>query len=179
MEPYIQISKINDFVYCPASLYLHTMFEGFSEQTFHATPQVAGKLNHQAVDEKTYSSAKRYLVGMDVYSTTYNVSGKIDMYDIQTKTLIERKTKIRELYDGYRYQLYAQYFCLLDMGYEVTNMTIRSLSDNKSYPIPLPSLQEKNEFESILNQIRSFDPKSLFVHSCPKCEKSIYGTLSW
>lgn len=49
MEPYIQISKINDFVYCPMSLYLHGMYEGFSQRAYHARPQVVGKINHEAI----------------------------------------------------------------------------------------------------------------------------------
>lgn len=166
-------------MYCPASLYLHTMFEGFSEKTFHDTPQVVGKLKHTAIDEKTYSSAKRYLVGIDVYSTNYNIAGKVDIYDLKTKTLIERKAKIQKVYDGYRYQLYAQYFCLQDMGYEVSSMVIRSLDDNKTYTIPIPKKKEQKEFGVVLKQMRSFDPRSLYAHSCPKCEQSIYGTLSW
>ncbi len=179
MESYIQISKINDFTFCPASLYLHGMYEGFAESAYHEKPQVKGKLLHKAVDDKTYSSASRFMVGNEVYSQTYEIMGKIDIYDKETETLIERKTKIKHIYDGYRYQLYAQYFCLAEMGYPVRKLVLRSLEDNKNYEIPLPNAEEKRKFENVLNEIRTFDPKTLLSHRCPKCESSIYGSLSW
>lgn len=179
MEPYIQISKINDFMYCPASLYLHGSYEGFSQKSYHEKPQVVGKINHEAIDEKTYSTAKRFVVGISVYSPTYGIAGKIDIYDSETKTLIERKTKIKQVYDGYRYQLYAQYFCLAEMGYTVKKLALRSLADNKHYELPMPSEKEKREFEDTLRAIKTFDPKSLLSHRCAKCAMSIYGALSW
>lgn len=179
MEPYIQISKINDFVYCPMSLYLHSMYEGFSEKVFHAKPQVVGKLKHEAVEDKTYSTAKHFVVGLSVYSQIYGIAGKIDIYDKETETLIERKTKIKKIFDGYRYQLYGQYFCLTEMGYSVKKLVLRSLQDNKNYELPIPSEAEKKEFEDVLHAIQTFNPKSLLSHRCPRCEMSIYGVLSW
>lgn len=179
MEPYIQISKINDFVYCPASLYLHGMYEGFSDKTFHEKPQIVGKINHEAIDKQTYSTAKRFLVGIEVYNQEYNIMGKIDIYDKEMETLIERKTKIKQIFDGYRYQLYAQYFCLTEMGYPIKKLLLRSLQDNKNYEIPMPAEKEKEEFGNVLRAIWAFDPKSLLSHRCPKCEMSIYGALSW
>lgn len=166
-------------MYCPASLYLHTMYEGFSERLFHEKPQNVGKIKHEAVDNQTYSTSKRFIVGMNVYSVVYGIMGKIDIYDTETKTLIERKTKIKKIFDGYRYQLYAQYFCLIEMGYSVEKLVLRSLEDNKNYVLPAPSEKEKKEFEGVLRNIRKFDPKQLLSHSCPKCSLSIYGALSW
>ncbi len=179
MEQYIQISKINDFAYCPASLYLHTMYEGFSEKTYHNKPQTVGKLKHEAIDEKTYSSESRFMIGIEIYSQKYGIMGKIDIYDKETQTLIERKAKINKIYDGYRYQLYGQYFCLAEMGYPVKKLVLRSLSDNKKYELPVPSEKERMEFEKILNDIKNFDPKQLLSHRCPKCSQSIYGPLGW
>lgn len=179
MESYIQISKINDFMYCPASLYLHGMYEGFSEKTFHEKPQVVGKINHEAIDEKTYSTARRFLIGMDVYSQKYNIMGKIDIYDQEARALIERKTKIKQIFDGYRYQLYAQYFCLVEMEYPVKKLVLRSIQDNKNYQIPIPTEKDTKEFEELLHAIWVFDPKNLFSHQCLKCQMSIYGSLSW
>lgn len=179
MEPYIQISKINDFLYCPMSLYLHGMYEGFSQKTYHAKPQVVGKLRHEAIDEGNYSTASRFIVGLEVYSQTYEIMGKIDMYDTQTKTLIERKTRIKRIFEGYIYQLYAQYFCLEEMGYQVKRLVLRSLEDNKNYEVKIPTEAEKRRFEGVLNAIKNFDPTALLSHRCPKCEQSIYGALSW
>lgn len=179
MESYIQISKINDFLYCPASLYLHAMYEGFSQDIYHGKAQVAGKINHETIESGIYSTAKRYLLGVPVYSERYNVMGKIDIYDSKTKTLIERKTKVKHVCKGYRFQLYAQYFCLVEMGYKIEKLVIRSLQDNKRYAIPLPTMSDTYEFSNLLQQMRQFNSEQLFNHSCAKCRGSIYNTLTW
>jgi len=179
MESYIPISKINDFLYCPKSLYLHMMYENFDESLFHDKPQTEGKLNHLPIEEKTYSTAKRFIIGKEVYSEKYKIMGKIDIYDTETKTLIERKTKIKQIFDGYKYQLYAQYFCFKEMGYKVEKIILRSLSDNKNYEIPIPTQKDEIEFKKLIDRIYSFNPKELFNHHCPKCDNSIYGVLSW
>lgn len=179
MESYIQISKINDFMYCPVSLYLHEAYGSSSEKIYHEKPQVVGRLNHTTIDADTYSTSKRFLVGIEVYSSVYNIMGKIDIYDAETKTLIERKTRIKYIYDGYRYQLYAQYFCLTEMGHLVKKLVLRSLEDNKTYDISIPKKKEKQEFEEILNRMKSFSAKDLLTHHCTRCEGHIYDTLGW
>jgi CRISPR-associated protein Cas4 len=155
------------------------MYEDFDESLFHDKPQTEGKLNHQPIEEKTYSTAKRFIIGKEVYSEKYRVMGKIDIYDTGTKTLIERKTKVKQIFDGYRYQLYAQYFCLREMGYKVKRIVLRSLKDNKNYDIPLPTKRDEKEFTNLISRIWSFNPKELITHHCSKCEKSIYKVLSW
>jgi CRISPR-associated protein Cas4 len=179
MESYIPISKINDFLYCPKSLYLHLMYENFDESLFHDKPQIEGRLSHQSIGEKTYSTAKRFIVGKEVYSEKYKIMGKIDIYDTETKTLIERKTKVKRIFDGYKFQIYAQYFCLKEMGYEVERIVLRSLKDNKNYEISLPTHKDEEEFEELINKIWFFDARELINHRCPKCDRSIYRVLSW
>lgn len=179
MESYIPISKINDFLYCPKSLYLHLMYENFNESLFHREPQKEGKLNHESIEGQTYSTAKRFIVGKEVYSEKYKIMGKIDIYDRETQTLIERKTKIKQIYEGHIFQLYAQYFCLEEMGYSVREIILRSLKDNKNYRIPLPDSKNEKSFRETIDKIWSFNPKVLLKHRCSKCEKSIYGVLSW
>ena len=179
MESYIQISKINDFLYCPRSVYLHSIYENFNAKTFHRSAQVAGKLNHASIDEGRYSSAKKYLQSLPVYSEKYGIAGKIDIYDSEKKHLIERKTKIKKIWQGYIYQLYAQYFCMKEMGYEIREMFLYSMEDNKKYKITLPTEKERLEFEKTIEQIRNYDPLADKKHSCPKCRDSVYGGLAW
>ena len=178
LEQYIQISKINDFIFCPKSVYLHRIYENFDQNTYHQEPQKVGKLNHENIDSGKYSTAKKFLQGMPVYCNKYEIAGKIDIYDSETKTLIERKTKIKKIYDGYKYQLYAQYFSLIEMGYAVNKMFIHSLNDNKRYEIPIPNKKETEEFGNIIDWIRRFDvlkhkPKVVKA----KCDNCIYSNL--
>jgi len=104
--------------------------------------------------------------------------GKIDIYDIEEEALIERKFKIKNIYDGQRFQLYAQMYCLQEIGYEVKKMFIHSLSDNKRYPIDLPDDAEKKKFEKVIDDIRNFNPAD-FVGKINKnkCENCIYRQL--
>lgn len=179
MESYIQISKINDFLFCPRSIYLHSLYENFNQKTYHSEYQVAGRLNHESIDGGTYSSAKRYLQALPVFSEKYGIAGKIDIYDGKEKSLTERKTKVKKIWQGYIYQLYAQYFCMLEMGFEVEKLFIYSMEDNKKYEIEIPKKEAVEEFEKTLNQIKNYDPLKDKKHSCDKCVNSIYGSLSW
>ena len=104
--------------------------------------------------------------------------GKIDIYDKETNAIIERKTKVNKIYDGYLYQIYAQYFCMTEMGYKIEKLFIHSLKDNKRYKIKLPTKKEVDEFENLLYQIRNFDihnPK--FTQNPKKCQQCIYSEL--
>ena len=74
---------------------------------------------------------------LDVYCEKYRLLGKIDIYDGKKKILRERKRQIKQVYDGYIFQLYGQYFSLIEMGYEVDKMELYSMIDNKKYPIEL------------------------------------------
>ncbi|MFH1030792.1 MAG: type V CRISPR-associated protein Cas4 [bacterium] len=178
MEDYIQISKINDFIFCPYSLYYHSIYENFSQKVYHESPQTKGKIKHECIDKGKYSTAKKFLQGMDVYSEKYGVCGKIDIYDKEEQSLIERKNKVVKIYDGYKYQLYAQYFCLLEMGYEIKKMFIHSLSDNKRYKIDLPTGEELEKFEKIISDMRSFKiEKDKIEKNGNKCAMCIYRQL--
>lgn len=178
MESYIQISKINDFLYSPQSLYLRSVYESFDTDIYHEEAQIVGKLNHENIEEGKYSTAKRYLQGTTVYSEKYNLGGKIDIYDQQTKTLIERKTKIHKLHQGHKYQLYAQMFALEEMGHKVEKLCIQSLRDNKRYVIPPPDFIDIREFERTLQEMRDYDARKRdpFLY---RCDLSIYKHLSY
>ena len=178
MEDYIQISKLNDFIFCPKSIYFHGVFESFSEKTYHDTPQTVGKIKHEIIENGEYSSLKHFLQGMDVYSEKYGLCGKIDIFDIKKGFLIERKYKIKKIYDGYRYQLYAQAFCLEELGYKVKGLYIHSLADNKRYKIDLPDTKEIANFGKLINAIRHFDMADPnFMFNEKKCAMCIYKPL--
>jgi CRISPR-associated exonuclease Cas4 len=175
----IQISKINDFLYSPESLYLHSMYESFEQTSYKDSAQVKGSLNHEAIDTNTYSDTKKWLSGTRVYSEKYGLVGRIDQYNIQTGELVERKTTVKQIHTGYIYQLWAQMFALQEMGYAVKKLKLFSLSDNRNYPVQRPSPQEVLEFASTIESMRQFDPLSLLVLHLPdqKSHGSIYGEL--
>ena len=178
MDSFIPISKINDFLFCPYSLYYHGIYEGFSAKVCHSVAQTAGKIKHETVDSGTYSTAKKYLLGIDVCSEKYGLVGKIDIYDREAKELIERKNKVNRIYDGYKYQLFAQYFCLAEMGYEVLKLKIHSLTDNKNYDVLLPSGEELARFERTIIDMREFDVAHNDYKKNPvKCAQCIYREL--
>lgn len=177
MEPYIQISKINDFIFCPMSLYYHSIYENFSEKIYHSEYQTRGKISHKNIEKGDYSSLKRYLQGIDIYSEKYKLAGKIDIYDTLSKTVIERKYLVKKIFDGYRFQLYAQYFCLIEMGYEVKKLKIHSLADNKNYIIPLPEGDRLNKFKNIIKAMYEFNPRLKIRKNKNKCARCVYGAL--
>ena len=178
MEQYIKISTMRDFDFCPYSIYFHNLYENYEKQLYQDTPQINGTLNHSLIDSGNYSTSKDILQWTAVFSEKYGLIGKIDCFHIATKSLIERKSHISEVYLGMKYQLYAQYFCLTEMGYEVEKLKLYSLDDNKVYEIPLPNEQEIQIFEAFLQEYKRFDPRnSDFKPQLDKCQNCIYAEL--
>jgi len=177
MDRAIQISKVNDFIFCPYSIYLHSIYEDFADSLYHSDFQVRGRIKHKRIEAKKYSSLKKYLQGKSVFSSKYNLIGKIDLYDKEEETLIERKYKVNEIYDGYKYQLFAQKLCLEEEGYKVRRMIIHSLVDNKTYKIKLNKL-EKLKFFATIEQMQKFDLNfNDSKVSEDKCNNCIYINL--
>lgn len=178
MESYICITQLNDFIFCPRSIYFHNIYQqNYSQETYHKTWQKKGQAAHKAVDEGHYSTSKDVLQGLSVYSDKYNLFGKIDTLDLRTGELVERKYSVTQIYDGFRYQIYAQYFALLEMGYEVNSLKIYSKKSNKSYPIAIPSAEEKKEFENVIENIQKFSLDQPFTQNPKKCKHCIYNML--
>src|SRR4030042_920632 len=174
MESYIQISKLNDFIFCPYSVYLHSVYENFNQKIYHSTPQTVGKICHEIIEEKRYTTSKWILQGIDVYSEKYNLAGKIDIFDIKRGELVERKYKIKQIFDGYKFQLYAQKFCLEEIGYKVKKIFIHSLSDNKRYPLALPNKAEIKKFELLIEKIKNYQVERPHFRNNNKCTMCIY-----
>lgn len=176
MHGYIQISKLNDFLFCPFSLYFHSVYEGTADFYYKSKPQIAGKLAHKSIEDNTFSSRKDILQDFNIFSDKYGLIGKLDVYDIPAQKLIERKRQIKRLHLGQQLQVYAQKVCLEEMGYKVKEIVIYSLVDKKKYKIDdYPYLESK--LEETLQAIRSFDlsqPKNIRIEKCQNC---IYSDL--
>ena len=176
MEDLILISNLNDFIFCPVSIYFHELYGNQDKLTYQSQYQINGTKAHEKVDNKQYSSRKDVKMALDVYSDEYKIVGKIDLYDGISKTLIERKKCVKKIYDGYIFQLYAQYYAMTEMGYEINHLEVRSLDDNKKYKISLPDedVVMKNKFKQLINKIRLFDVDKFVQTNKEKCSKCIY-----
>ncbi len=180
MEQYIQISKLNDFLYSPASVYLHSTYENFTGKIYKEKPQIEGSLNHRNVDEGRYSTRKKIFSGEYVYSEKFNLVGKIDIFDVEKNQLVERKTYIKKIHLGYKIQLWAQYFCLKEMGYSPEWLFLRSVKDNQVYEIPIPTKREEKILMELVQKIKNLKPEELLENHCDYYSQiSIYGNLSW
>ena len=176
MEETIIISYLNDFIFCPISIYFHKLYGNLDRNLYQTEYQINGTNAHKAVDNKTYSTSKNILQGIDIYSQKYGIEGKIDIFNINKGELVERKNKIKQIYDGYVFQIYAQYYGLTEMGYKVKKLSLYSMSDNKKYNIKLPTedLEMKIKFEKLIQNIHEFDIENFQQKNGEKCKTCIY-----
>ena len=177
MELYLKISYLNDFIFCPLSIYYHQLYGELSERMYYGKAQLDGKAFHSAVDEKRYSTHKNILQSLDIYSEKYKVCGKIDTFDMEKGLLTERKKHIETIYDGYIFQLYAQTLCLREMGYTVNQIRFYSSDDNKVYPVPLPEddCEMFRKFTKTNEAMQKFDVSLYKPQSPEKCRNCIYN----
>lgn len=96
MNDYIPLSMLNDFIFCPYSIYLHSVYMEADEDLYKATPQTKGTIAHQGVDEKKGSTRKSDIMSLSVYSDELGISGKIDVYKQDKHLLIERKNNFMD-----------------------------------------------------------------------------------
>ena len=178
MEPYLLITQINDFMFCPRSIYFADIYkQSLSETCYHQQSQKEGLIHHTTIDTNTYSSKKNIITGLTVYSEKYNIVGRIDILDKDTGILTERKYSITAVYPGFKYQLYAQYIALQEMGYVINELRLYSLKDNKVYNVPLPDQNALTEFSNVISQIRNYKINSKYTPNPNKCKNCIYNQL--
>ena len=58
MNDYISLSTLNDFIFCPYSIYLHNVYMETADDMYKAVPQIEGMLSHQGVDNNTSTSIR-------------------------------------------------------------------------------------------------------------------------
>ncbi len=180
MENYIPISFLNDFTFCPRSIYYHQLYNQYKKSTFQQKPQLAGKAAHKSIDTGNYTSRADVLMNHEIYVENYKLYGKIDIFDVNRGVLTERKRSVKTIYDGYVFQVYAHYFGLQELGFKVEKVRIHDLCANKNYPILLPTQDPHmfRKFEQIIYTINHYtinDPG--FDVNPQKCQKCIYSQL--
>ena len=103
--------------------------------------------------------------------------GKVDIYRKKEKLLIERKYQLKHIFQGQIYQLWAQYFCLQEMGYKVERMAFYETSSNKMIPIDLPNEKEVIQFSAFIERFHRFNPSQAISINPNKCRHCIYCNL--
>lgn len=178
MEDYINISTLNDFVFCPYSIYLQGVYMDTDEWQYKATPQAHGKIVHENIDKKTSSNRADVIISLPVYSEEYGLMGKIDLYKRNERRLIERKYQLKQIFQGQIYQLWAQMLCMREMGYAVESLAFYETSRNKMIPVDMPTDNDLDNFKSFINRFRSFNPSTTpFTINHNKCMHCVYCNL--
>ena len=175
----IIFSNINDFLFCPVSIYFHNLMGKADKMLTQSHYQINGTHAHQTIEDKRYSSRSSCLQGIDVYCEEYGITGKIDIFDVDTGILTERKKKISQVYEGQIFQTYAQYFALTEMGYVVKRIRLYSMDNNKNHEVKLPMEDPdmKIKFENTLRAMHIFDPSNFKQTNVLKCSKCIYEPI--
>jgi len=176
MKAYIPITYLNDFVFCPYSVYLHQVFDNNTEDLYSANPQQVGKTAHADIDD--FKEEKPEVIkGCYVISNKLGVYGKIDTYYVNLERLVESKYEIKTLYRGYYYQIWCHYFALTEMGFKVKELQFYAIKNNKIYPIPIPTKADYEELRAHIKKIAWFDFEQKINVNPAKCKHCIYAAL--
>ena len=178
MEEMLPITNINDFLYCPRSLYFGNIYRrSIGKDGYQQAPQKVGTSAHASLDEGTYSSRKNVLTGTMVFCAAFDLIGRIDFFDKSSGLLMERKWSVSDVWEGYRMQLYAQAKALQEMGHEVKALKLHSKKDNRTFDVVLPTESDWNRLHAIISQMRSFRLDAPFAANPRKCARCIYSGL--
>ena len=173
MSDYIAISTLNDFIFCPYSIYLHNVYMETDEIMYHATPQTRGRSAHESVDKKTASNRADDILSLPVYSEEYGLMGKIDLYKRKIGKLIERKYQLKQIYQGQIYHLWAQMLCMKEMGYDVRERAFYEISTNKVIAVKMPNEEELSRFKRFIDSFSKYNqeetPSTINANKCRHC----------
>lgn len=174
---FIAISTLNDFIFCPYSIYLHNVFEGTDEDVFYALPQFKGKEAHSSVDSKSNSLGCRVIESLSVQSLKFGLFGKIDLFFLETGELVERKNILKKIFTGQVYQLWAQCICMQEMGYAVKSLSFYEITTRKRTSIKIPDTSDLLQFSHFLDEYKSVNLRSYKPKNANKCSHCIYCAL--
>lgn len=178
METFMPITYLNDFIFCPYSVYLHQVFDQGDEVMYSAKPQQVGKAKHESVDTDIQKrSTQIELRGIYVLSNKLGIYGKIDILEVAAGKLVERKYQISTIYQGYLYQIWSQYFALIEMGYSINQICFYSIKDKRTYPLELPGEREFEELRGHIRKIARYDFTASLITNLQKCSHCIYAAL--
>jgi len=178
-ENAIILSNINDFLFCPVSIYFHNLMDDSDRMLSQSKFQINGTHAHETIEDGRYTSRKDVLQGKEVYCEKYGLIGKVDLLDIRKGLLTERKKKISRLYEGQIFQVYGQYFALREMGYTINRLRVHSMDDNKNYDIIKPEEDPEmmSMFEDTIREMHTFKPDNYVQTNPCKCSNCIYEPM--
>ena len=145
--------------------------------SYHASPQTKGRAVHHASDNKTSSTRSNDIFNLPVFSEQFGLMGKIDVYRKDKKMLIEWKYQLHQIFQGQIYQLWAQMFCMREMGYEIEKLAFYEISTNKMIPVDMPGMEQETQFELFINRFRTYNPEEQVKTNPNKCRHCIYCNL--
>ncbi|MFV0290262.1 MAG: type V CRISPR-associated protein Cas4 [Mangrovibacterium sp.] len=178
MENLIQITYLNDFIFCPYSIYLHQIFEDGEIESFQASPQSEGRMVHADIDSEEHQTKDSSCVkGIYVYSESLKLYGKIDSYFPERRALVERKKEIKVLYQGYLYQLWAQFFAMREMGYCVDEIAFETIVGKRYLLQQLPTVADYGRLKKVVLSMAAFRPEEFETQNSNKCVHCIYSAL--
>ena len=148
------------------------------EDMYKATPQLSGGNAHSAINNRSSTTRKDDIMALPVYSDELGLTGIIDIYKGEQHLLIERKNNLKQIFRGQIYQLWAQYFCMIEMGYHIEKIAFYEISTNKMMYQPIPSDKDKAELVTFIQKFRDYSPDTThFVVNPNKCRHCIYCNL--
>ena len=71
------ITLLNDFIFCPASIYFHQVDAGTDKMTYQSSDQLNGTAAHTTIDEGHYSDKTSVLQALPVYCEQYGLEGNV------------------------------------------------------------------------------------------------------
>lgn len=174
MENFLTITTLNDFVFCPYSIYLHEVYNPNKEEVYHGKDQSKGKRLHYFIENNQEVKDFKHAY---VISTDLKIYGKIDDYNCLQKELIEYKSKASTVYKGYYYQIWAQYYCLKEMGIQVNKLAFYDFSKGSKISLPLPTHYNLLELKNHIIKVQNFDFTSEIKINPNKCNRCVYKNL--
>ncbi len=71
-EETLSISNLNDFIFCPVSIYFHSLDADTEKLAYQDEVQLNGSAAHEKSDNGTYSTKKTILQAISVYLLNNN-----------------------------------------------------------------------------------------------------------
>lgn len=93
----ISISTLNDYIFCPYSIYLHQVYMDTDEDMYQAKPQTRGRNAHEPVDTKSTSSKKSIIESLPILSHELGIYGNVEQHSPE-RLRHSANRKIRQCY---------------------------------------------------------------------------------